>query len=67
MSTEENSRHAPDPRRSSQGKLDVADEVVAPDYVEHDPLPPDPAGTRWFEAIRRHAAHRFPPTLQYNL
>ena len=27
----------------SQGKLDVADEIVAPDYVRHDPGDPFPA------------------------
>src|SRR3954464_11485771 len=35
----------------SQGKLDVADEIVAPDYVRHDPGDPFPARGR--EDVKR--------------
>ena len=41
----------------NQGKLDVVDEVIAPDYVSHhnDPahLPPGPSGVKAFVSITR--------------
>ncbi len=44
---------------STQGNLDAADELFAPDYVGHDPVSPEdvhgPKGVKEFASMYRHA------------
>jgi predicted ester cyclase len=63
MSAEENKRamHRIPEELYNQGRLDVADEVVAPDYVEHFPLPPGfPTGSAGLKAFVTALREGFP-------
>ena len=44
---------------ANKGNLGIVDELVAPDFVEHEPLPPDAPGgreaPRWLFAMMRDA------------
>ena len=39
---------------TNQGKLGVADQLFAVDYIHHDPANPDPHGVRGVEDVKRH-------------
>jgi predicted SnoaL-like aldol condensation-catalyzing enzyme len=43
----------------NKGDLDLADEVLAPDFVDHDPASPEeirvPEGFKWFVGMVRSA------------
>ncbi len=62
MSTEENkaiARRALKELFSAQGDLDVADEIISPNYVGHDPVSPEdvrgPEGVKEFAMTYRNA------------
>ena len=62
MSTEENkaiARRALEELFSAQGDLDVADELIAPNYIGHDPVSPEdvhgPEGVKEFAGMYRNA------------
>ncbi len=62
MSTEENkavARRAVEEIFSAQGNLDVADEIIAPNYIGHDPVSPEdvrgPEGVKEFASMYRNA------------
>jgi steroid delta-isomerase-like uncharacterized protein len=39
---------------TNQGKLQVANELFAVDYLHHDPANPDPHGVKGVEDVKRH-------------
>jgi steroid delta-isomerase-like uncharacterized protein len=62
MSTEENkaiARRALEELFSAQGDLDVADEIISPDYIGHDPVSPEdvrgPEGAKETAMMYRNA------------
>jgi predicted ester cyclase len=63
MSIDENKaliRRIPE-KAFSQGKLEVLDEVLTPDYIEHVPLPPGvPAGIEGLKVYIRQLRSAFP-------